>query len=247
MELTIIRHGQSVNNALNEDQVLRVFDPELTEIGKQQAACTADYLKTGEHLEKLVMIPLDSPERAEHHPYQFTHLYCSAMHRAMQTAQPIASAVGLKPSIWLDIHEHGGIYLEKEGVVTGYGGRTRLQILEEFPDYVIPDLLTDEGWWNPVQGKEDYAGASGRAIRVASELRQRALNEATAADRIILVSHGTFIDALIKALLFNLPNDRYFHWHYNCAMTRLDLLNDGRVLVRYINRVSHLPKELITT
>ena len=41
MELFIIRHGQSVNNAL-EDQTKRKKDPALTSTGEQQAQELAD-------------------------------------------------------------------------------------------------------------------------------------------------------------------------------------------------------------
>lgn len=248
MELYIIRHGQSLNNAVGEDQKLRVQDPELTPIGHQQAQHVGSFLKDGANLERLVLIPPDSPDRDAPQPFGITHLYCSAMHRALQTARPIGLALGLPPHIWLDIHEHGGIYLDQpDGTTLGYGGRTRSQVVAEFDGYVLPDGLTEDGWWKPEYGCEDMPDAQARAIRVAGELRRRALNEATAAHRVALVTHGTFIDGLIKALLGNLPTDRYFHWHYNCAITRIDLLSDGRLILRYVNRVTHLPPALITT
>lgn len=248
MELYIIRHGQSANNAVGEDQHLRVQDPELTAIGHRQAQHVADFLQHGINLERLVLIPPETPERDQPQAFGLTHLYCSAMHRALQTAQPIGTALGLPPHVWLDIHEHGGIYLDQpDGGVVGYGGRTRSQVMAEFDGYVLPDALTETGWWDVQRGREDMPDAQARAIRVAGELRRRALADSTAADRVALVTHGTFIDALIKALLHNLPSDRYFHWHYNCAITRIDLLTDGRLIIRYINRVTHLPSALITT
>ncbi|HEX2623475.1 MAG TPA: histidine phosphatase family protein, partial [Phototrophicaceae bacterium] len=133
MELYLIRHGQSTNNFLMEDQSLRSQDPELTDTGKEQAKTLANYLATGINRERLVRYLPDAPERQQAQPFIITHLYCSAMYRAMQTAQPIAAALKLKPEIWLDIHEHGGIYLKKNGVATGYSGRTRAEITSEFP------------------------------------------------------------------------------------------------------------------
>ena len=46
MQLYIIRHAQSVNNAL-DDQRYRVSDPLLTEVGHRQAAMLAEHLAHG--------------------------------------------------------------------------------------------------------------------------------------------------------------------------------------------------------
>jgi 2,3-bisphosphoglycerate-dependent phosphoglycerate mutase len=246
MELYIIRHGQSVNNALMEDARLRVHDPELTEIGHQQAERVARYLAQSTNLEDLVHIPVNDVARQNGHRHRITHLYCSAMHRALQTARPIGQAVGLKPEIWLEIHEHGGIYLEKEGVITGHGGRTRTEIVAEFPDYVLPEAITEEGWWRSESGVEDITYCQARALRVAAELRTRAADEMTRHDVVALVSHGTFIDKLLKALLNNLPGDYHYYSHYNTGITRLDFLDDETVILRCVNRVEHLPPELVT-
>lgn len=246
MEVYLIRHGQSVNNALMEDQHLRVPDPELTEIGHKQAALVADYLANGHNRENIVRTKADAPERKKPFPHDLTHLYCSAMHRAMQTVRPIADATGIMPEIWLEIHEHGGIFLEKDGIVNGLGGKTRAEIMAEFPGYTLPDTITDQGWWKSEDGTEDITLCRARAMRVAAELRERATHETTMNDRIGLVTHGTFMDCLLKALMHNLPGDYHFHWHYNTAITRIDFRRDGRFIIRCMNRVDHLPPEYTT-
>lgn len=247
MEVYIIRHGQSVNNALMEDQHLRVADPDLTPLGVQQAERVAKFLAEAPDLEQMVRHSIDSDERkAATRPQEITHLYCSPMRRALQTAQPIARALGLRVNVWVDIHEHGGIFLEEDGVVTGLGGMTRSQIAEEFPDYELPETITDAGWWGSASGMEDISGVYARAARVALDLRARAQSPKTRGDKVALVAHGMFIDALLKAFLNNLPSNRYFHWHYNTAVSRVDLIEDGVVLVRYVNRVDHLPPDLVT-
>jgi 2,3-bisphosphoglycerate-dependent phosphoglycerate mutase len=249
MQLYLIRHGQSVNNAMMEDQLKRVHDPELTEVGKQQAQHLADYfVKSREYITSAgeKELPLASAYQ-ENMPIDLNKLYCSAMHRALQTAQPLATALKMKTNVWLDIHEQGGVYLEKEGVVTGYGGRTRKQITDEFPDYLLPDLITEDGWWLPNDGYEDYARSIGRAIRVADTLKKWATEPETAEDRVGLVSHGTFIDTLLKALTSNLPGSAFYYNHWNTAITRIDFTTDQREMrIRYINRVDHLPTELVT-
>ena len=77
MRLYFIRHGQSLNNALYEEgrEQERVYDPHLTDIGQEQAQLVARYLADG----------IDMPGKLRE-AFQLTHLYCSAMTRAMQTA-----------------------------------------------------------------------------------------------------------------------------------------------------------------
>lgn len=243
MELYIIRHGQSANNAL-ADESQRTYDPGLTDVGKQQAQHLADFLA-----ERIGRDPVDSPGgggtiHQQTRKTGFAHLYCSAMHRALLTAAPVGRALGIKPEVWIDIHEQGGMYLEQADGYVGYPGRTRAEILNEFPDYVLPETITEQGWYNQAHGHEMAYEGAGRAIKVALELRRRARDEA-ADERIGIITHGTFTDLLIKALLGQLPNRQFFFAHYNTGFTRIDFERDIFV-VRYTNRIEHLPPELIT-
>ncbi len=246
MEIYLIRHGQSTNNALMEDQHLRVQDPALTPVGEQQAEKIAEFLATTTKLEDMVKLKADAAERkTETFPYSFTHLYCSPMYRALQTARPIGEALGLNPHVWVDIHEHGGIFLEQDkGVAVGFGGMTRAEIAAEFPHYTLPDLITDKGWWNPYDGMEHISNLVARTTRVMMELKAWAAERPN--DRVALVAHGAFIGVLLKAFLGMLPNEHFYFWHYNTAVTQIDILSNGRVILRYVNRVTHLPPELVT-
>ena len=86
MEVYIIRHAQSTNNALMDDQHMRVEDPPLTEVGHQQAERLSAFLATAPNLEDMVRHKVDAPERTSNDfPQTITHLYCSPMHRALQT------------------------------------------------------------------------------------------------------------------------------------------------------------------
>ena len=248
MELYIIRHGQSTNNALADDhQAKRVYDPTLTETGKRQAQALADFVSGGISRDPWVNPATGYSQHDGARGIGITRLYCSAMYRAMQTAQPVAAALGINPEIWIDIHEHGGIYLEEAGKITGYPGKNRAEITAEFPNYVIPDGVTDAGWYDPKLGQESLAAMSGRAIKIAAELRRRGQEDHDNRERIAIITHGTFIDALLKALLNQLPSRAMFYLHYNTAITRIDFASDrDRLLIRYMNRVDHLPPELIT-
>lgn len=247
MEIYLIRHGQSVNNRLTEATWhTRTHDPELTEIGQKQAQKVAEYLGTAPNLEELVRVPDDSSDRANHYPHTITHLYCSAMYRALQTANPIGKALGLNPTVWLDVHEVGGIHYEKDGELVVLGGKKRSQILNEFPNYSLPDTVTEDGWYKIALGREDWAGCQARAMRVSSNLIMRSENPRTQDDKIAIVSHGGFINALLKALTNIAPNPRLDFWHYNTAVTRVDLEVGGTMVIRYINRVTHLTPDLLT-
>lgn len=235
MELFLIRHGESTNNSL--EMVLgenylngRSQDPELTEKGERQAACAAAFLAGGGHLHPA--------ERATGRPF-LDQLYCSAMIRALHTAQLIGKALGLRPQVWLDIHEVGGIYLDQGEEQVGFPGQTRSQLLERFPEAALPSQLTEAGWWN--RGFEEPHQGQGRAIGVAQELRRRAGESR----RIGLVSHGDFMNNLLKALGDQLPWPGGYYEHVNTGITRIDLPPAGRMVVKYLNRADHLPAELL--
>jgi 2,3-bisphosphoglycerate-dependent phosphoglycerate mutase len=243
MRLYLIRHGQSVNNALYEQGLERDrhFDPDLTEIGHEQARRVAQYLAENH----------DMPGRLSE-PFKLSHLYCSAMTRAMQTTQPIAAALNIQPEVWVDVHETGGLFLtDDDNKVTAYPGLTRTEISTKFPGYTLPELITESGWWDVTRATEKPADYMARAIRVAQALRERA----DSPERIGIVTHGAFMDALIKAFLNQLPAHPHFlfYSHYNTAITRIDFGEgmDGhhlkdRMRLHYLNRVNHLPHELWT-
>ena len=241
MELYLIRHGQSLNNAMPDDQ-LRVPDAPLTDLGREQAQRLGEYLSDGRNRDPWYN-PSTGYSQFEHEAsWGITHLYVSPMARALQTCQPVAAALGLRPEIWLETHEHGGVYQQRPDGVTGFPGRTRAEILAEFADYHLPDAITDAGWWNPERGHEAMHEAIARAVQVAAELRRRAGSD----ERILLITHGTFVDTLIKALFAQLPSRSLFYLHYNTGITRIDFVERDRLLVRYLNRTAHLPPDKVS-
>ena len=245
MELYLIRHAQSYNNAL-ADMRDRVMDPPLTDLGQRQARAVAQHLATGINPEMSVGATEEDTSVRRRQGYGITRLYCSAMHRALQTAQPIGQALDLAPEVWLDLHEHGGIYLDhgpEGGGLVGYPGKTRSEILAEFPNYVLPETVTEEGWWN--RGHEDWPACQGRAIRVAGQLPQLA-EQVGRYERVAMVSHGGFLAVLLKALLNHLPAADIFYHHFNTAITRVDFQPGGKLGVRYLNRIPHLSPELVS-
>jgi broad specificity phosphatase PhoE len=99
MELYMIHHGQSTNNALSDPRS-RVCDPPLTELGRRQAEIVAQHLATGTR-----PVPWEENFR-NRSGCGITRLYCSPMWRALQTAQYIGQTLGLAPQVWIDIHYH---------------------------------------------------------------------------------------------------------------------------------------------
>ena len=232
MELYLIRHGQSANNA-TEASGERVCDPPLTEMGRRQSELTArrvgdlDWARLNEH--------------DGHRGVGLTRLYSSPMLRALETADAIRKTTGRIPHVWIDVHEHGGIWLDHgdgKGPV-GLPGMTREQMRERFPDFVIPQGVQGDGWWSrPMESDES---AFVRARIVASQLQGLAETE----ERIGIVSHGGFADSMIGALL-NLPFAPALRFsHNNGAISRVDV-TPGRVELRFLNRLDHLSAELVT-
>jgi probable phosphoglycerate mutase len=218
LELYLIRHAQSTNQVLDEPES-KVFDPHLTGLGERQAALLAEYLGDGVECTRAPGGDIDS-------------LVCSPMWRALQTARPLAEALGLSPEVWVDVHE-------QVRATETYAGSTRERIQAAFPDYVLPHEITEQGWWN--RAGESRSETMERAIRVAEKLWGLAELD----QRLAIVSHARFIDSLLKAFLNQLPGHDSWYHHFNTGVSRLGL--GGRKLdIRYLNRVDHLSPSLVS-
>lgn len=238
MELFIVRHAQSYNNAL-ADQRDRVVDPPLTDIGFRQAELVARHLANGIDHETA---PIEGQGTDAPAGMGIEKLYCSAMLRALQTAAAIGRALNLKPHVWVDAHEEGGMWLD-HGVpdgIRGYPGMTRAEIAGQFPDCVLPPEITEQGWWT--YGQEERDPFLARAARVAAQLRADAARDM----RIALVTHGGFGAYLLRELVGAPHTASVFFHHDNTGVTRVRFRLDGRVSIRYQNRIDHLPPELVT-
>jgi len=232
VELYIIRHAQSANNALESFRD-RVEDPQLTNLGFRQAELLAGYVaeRAGR-----------AAANKRWSDMGITRIISSPMYRALQTSQFLSRALGLPVEVWVEIHEWGGIYLDhgEAGGVVGCPGKTRSDILSEFPGYILPDGFTDEGWWKGT--REEKSACQDRAIKVAARLRSWADSD----QGLALVSHGDFIDSLLKALFCQLPGAGLYYRHWNTGITGIELGDDGHLDIRYMNRVEHLAPELIS-
>lgn len=246
MDLYIIRHAQSTNNALPAEVELRerVCDPLLTELGYRQAERVAEHLATGhDGWSEAASADPEAGGGPTVAAYGITRLVCSPMRRTLLTAQPASQTLGLEPEIWLDIHEHGGIYLdhgEPAGKV-GYPGITRSEVRAQFPGYRAPEDLTELGWWR--DGFEEWETCLLRAGVVARRLHDMNRDPG---ESIAMVTHGAFASALIMALVSTPPDARVHFSHHNTGISLVHFRPDGGIRLRYLNRVPHLRPDLIT-
>ena len=136
MELYLIRHAQSWNNAKPEEQ--RVEDPGLTELGEQQARRVAEFV-TGLNLTRLITSPFL---------------------RTLLTTEQIHQATSLPTEVRSELHEQGGCY---SGHVpqnkVGRPGMTRRQIEQRFSAFDLAANIDDQGWWKsqPYESRETAA------------------------------------------------------------------------------------------
>ncbi|WP_420644061.1 histidine phosphatase family protein [Candidatus Leptofilum sp.] len=240
----MIRHAQSENNALwarTGSSIGRSSDPQLTDIGQQQAR------HLGQHIGKNWWQADPDNDSHNRKGFNFTHLYCSLMVRAVATGTAIAKKVDIPLVGWEIIHETGGIF-ERDHEMDeriGLPGPNRAYFAQHFPHLVLPDSLGEAGWWErPFETREQ---AMGRAKLFLEELQQRH----EPGDRVAIVTHGGFFVAVLRTLFgfATLDNEEaenriWLHAH-NTSITRLNF-SEKQVDLVYLNRLDHLPTELIT-
>ena len=246
MQLYYIRHGQSINNANVENKDYQEHsDPFLTEKGKQQAQTLAQFLK-----ENQTITNTESWNIQNEFGFGITHIYCSLMERAAETAAYTARALNVPFSAWADIHEEGGIYTrEKDNRFQGLPGKPRSFFEQNFPELELPDSFDESDWWN--RSFEDMDERQARADKVLAELLEKhGDKEGQPEQKIIFVSHGGFFMRFMCAVL-KLPwrqaSHNLYSWFLlnNCSISRFDF-DKERVLISYVNKVDHLPADLIT-
>ncbi len=225
MRLLLIRHAQSTNNLLFAETggtAGRSHDPPLTELGRQQARALAEFARTDPTLQAV------------------THLYCSLTTRAVQTAAPLAPALGLKVQGLPHAHETGGLFLRDEsGVGYGVPGKAHTELLTENPHLLWPaGLNAAEAWAGGFEPEDDETIFMARAGQVLADLT--ALHGGD--ELIALVTHGNFTQYLLRSLVGH--GAAYFRV-YNTATTLITLpAPDAPAgwgpLVEWVNRFDHL-------
>lgn len=219
MELYLIRHAQSSNNATPIEQ--RVEDAPLTDLGYRQVECLAEWLQS----------------------VGLTRLITSPFRRALETTASIKSTTSLIPEVWIDLCEQGGCV---SGVdTTSYAGRpgmTRKEIMTDFPGYLLPEEIDERGWWK-CQPCENMKGAE---IRAEGVVRQTIQRFAYTEERVVFVSHGTFMRLLIGAFVgVSILERDWLGEVPNTAVTKFSITPE-QIRLDFLNSVGHLPRELIS-
>ncbi len=165
MDLYLIRHAQSENNAVPESQ--RVEDPDITEIGERQAAQLAEWIPT----------------------LELTVLISSPFLRTLRTTEHLARATGLRPKVRSDLHELGGCMRgPTPAVMEGRPGMTRSEINAAFPEFQVHEEIGEDGWWQS-RPYESSQQANHRAERLLQATRDE---YADTDHRVAYVMHGDF-------------------------------------------------------
>lgn len=222
MRLVIVRHAQSANNA---GTMPRLSDPHITEIGERQAELVAGALES----------------------FDIDLLYVSPMRRTLQTAAPIAAATGLLTRVFTGLHEWGGVYEELEGVHTHHPGLGRAEMTAIIPDLVIPEDVTAEGWWS---GELDVSRLDA-VLALSRENATRYLDYLAASYpaemTVAIVTHGGFGSILMEAALHIDPHPQHIlRFTQNNTGHALLEITEHETVLRWHNRIDHLPPELIT-
>ncbi len=221
MRFVIVRHGQSTNNHLwssTGDDEGRSVDPRLTDLGHEQAAALAAYAGS------------------RGLPWRPTHVYASAMARAVQTAAPLAEVLDLSLRLHADLHEVFGPYDYRPGTKDRipHPGAGRDELAALSPRLELDDWVTAEGWWQ--QEVETREGARARADRLIGWLE----STHDRADVVVLVSHGWFGNVLLARLLGITEMSGAFELA-NTALTLVADETEGTPWRRSAVRVNWLP------
>ena len=164
-----------------------------------------------------------------------THVLCSPLVRALHTATEVAKACAIgEISVMPELQE------TRRSVHRGFG---RSELLQRFPLAQFPHTIEGDGWDH---GGETYESGLERGFSAIAALRSCY----RAQDRLAVVSHGAFINYLLRALL-HIPASRHI-WFIvnNCSITNIRFhqpeLNQGdwsfpiELELISINECSHL-------
>lgn len=218
MILYLIRHAESENNA--RDPTLRVEDPGITQLGRQQANCLAQWAAK-QSFDRLITSPF------------------------LRTLQTTAAVVHQKPQrvfIWHNVFERGGCY---RGYfpedLEGASGMGRSEIASQLPDAEIDSSITESGWWGERTPETDQQ-AEKRAEEVVARLLSGFGNSDVA---IALITHADLKRLMLKSMLSGQVDAAKLGPLRNTGVTRLNFIQ-GAWQLDWFNSVTHLSSDHVT-
>jgi len=192
-QLIFVRHGETADNAAR--RLVGSRDTGLNEVGRQQA----------ERLRGIVL------------PLKPDACLCSPRRRAVQTAEPTATSLGLTVETDTDLREIDFGHWE---------GKTFAEISEEAPDAADAWGRGDAEFAFP--GGDSMADFFARAMRMADSLA------AHPADTLLIVSHCALINAMLYHLL-GLPPNGYDLFTIKNATAAVVNMYDGKGILSALN------------
>jgi probable phosphoglycerate mutase len=205
LSLYFLRHGQTASS--REDTFCGSgLDPELTAEGLEMAQAFAAAYR-------------DKPWQA---------VYCSALRRSIQTAQPLCDALGLTAQVRPELNEIG--YGKWEGL-------TKDEVNQRHHDDYV-SWLADPAWYAPTGGELAVVIAQ-RGLQIIEELKQ-----GFAGGNVLVVSHKATIRIILCSLL-GIEVGR-FRYRLGCPVGSLSIVEftaQGPLLQTLADR-SHLSEGL---
>jgi probable phosphoglycerate mutase len=197
MDLVLVRHAEPVR-LTSEDTLGAPADPGLTALGHAQANRLADWLA----------------------PESFDVLLTSSKQRAIETAAPVAAALGLDPSVddgWLEYDSQSDDYIPTEELRATKDPRFQAMI---------------DGRW------QEFGAEHPDVFRAqVSEALDRTI-DAHAGQRVLVVCHGGVINVAV-ALVLGLDRHLWFEPGYT-SISRIVASRRGVRSVTSVNETSHL-------
>ena len=221
MELYLIRHAESANNA--RPAYLRVEDPAITPVGRLQAGHLAHWLAT---LKADAMIT-------------------SPFLRTLQTAAPVLDSTNHNLEIWHNVFERGGCYRGyNESNLAGAMGMGRDQILHALGEHSarceLDESIDEVGWWGEKTPESDA-----ESERRARDVCERLLQTFTDGQVVVLLIHADLKRLMLAEMLEGQVEVARLGAMRNVGITKVNRI-DGRWQLDYFNSVTHLPARLIT-
>ncbi len=216
MRLLLIRHGETAHNA--EQLALGQADVPLTERGILQARALARAAGAGGEGEAAHLLTRFGPIVA---------VYSSPLERAVETASPLAEALGLVVQT-----ERGLIEMD----VGEVEGQTMAQLRERYPDFLrawLSDQLADV----PMPGGETLRQVQERAWAAVEAIRARHPDET-----VVAVTHNFVILTLLCRVL-GLPLTHFRRFRHDLAAVSVVELTKERQVILVLNDRCHLQAE----
>jgi probable phosphoglycerate mutase len=196
MILYLVRHGESAFNA--EGRIQGQLDPPLSPLGLRQSQALASALAG----QKIGVV------------------YSSPLLRAMQTAAPLAKALGLVP-------QTDNRLLELNAGV--FQGLTWAEINQRLP-------AEGNAWKSQNPDYRIPTGESRRDLMHRGQAALEAIREAGHSPAVI-VAHGGLLTAALKALL-GVPAERNPFTLYNASISQVDWQSQFKLIT--LNQLDHL-------